>query len=180
MSTAILYSRTSKADGSQHTENQAQALQAWARQHTEYDVIEIADEQSSTKTRPGKERALKMLRSRKARCVVVWKLDRWARNSSEFMLELDETIAGDWNIISLTEGIDLTTPMGKAMVRIGAVFAELERDVIRERTQLGVTHAQAIGKHTGRPTKEMLRRGWEPGRLCSEYGCAKHVATEAA
>ncbi len=53
--------------------------------------------------------------------------------------------------VSLTEALDLTTPAGKAMAGMLAVFAEFERDILRERVKAGIAHARANGKNHGRP-----------------------------
>jgi DNA invertase Pin-like site-specific DNA recombinase len=52
---------------------------------------------------------------------------------------------------SLTEALDLTTPAGRAMAELPAVFAALEREMIGERMRAGVAHAQQNGKRLGRP-----------------------------
>jgi DNA invertase Pin-like site-specific DNA recombinase len=53
--------------------------------------------------------------------------------------------------VSLTEALDLTTPTGRAMAGLLAIFAEFEREVLRERTRAGLAHAQENGKRLGRP-----------------------------
>src|SRR5262249_11463356 len=53
--------------------------------------------------------------------------------------------------VSLTEALDLTTPSGRAMAGMLAVFAEFEREIIRERVKAGLTQARAEGKAMGRP-----------------------------
>jgi DNA invertase Pin-like site-specific DNA recombinase len=84
--------------------------------------------------------------------VVVWKLDRLGRNTRN-VLELIETLtAKGATFRSLTEGIDTTGPMGKAMLTIMTAFAQLERDTIVERTKAGLESAKAKGKVGGRPS----------------------------
>jgi putative DNA-invertase from lambdoid prophage Rac len=53
--------------------------------------------------------------------------------------------------VSLTEALDLTTPAGRAMAALLAVFAEFEREVLRERVRAGMAHARLNGKRLGRP-----------------------------
>jgi putative DNA-invertase from lambdoid prophage Rac len=53
--------------------------------------------------------------------------------------------------VSLTEALDLTTPAGRAMAGLLAVFAAFEREILQERTKAGLTHARANGKRLGRP-----------------------------
>jgi DNA invertase Pin-like site-specific DNA recombinase len=59
------------------------------------------------------------------------------------------------SFVSLREQVDTSTPMGKAMFTIIAAISELERDLIRERVIAGVRRAQAMGKHCGRPRREI-------------------------
>jgi DNA invertase Pin-like site-specific DNA recombinase len=58
--------------------------------------------------------------------------------------------------VSLTEALDLTTPAGRAMAALLAVFAEFEREVLRERVRAGLAHARQNGKHLGRPLTAAL------------------------
>jgi putative DNA-invertase from lambdoid prophage Rac len=53
--------------------------------------------------------------------------------------------------VSLTEALDLTTPAGRAMAALLAVFAEFEREILRERVRAGLAHARRNGKKLGRP-----------------------------
>lgn len=55
------------------------------------------------------------------------------------------------DFVSLTEALDLTTPAGRAMAGLLAVFAEFERDILRERVRAGLAHARQNGKRLGRP-----------------------------
>ena len=54
--------------------------------------------------------------------------------------------------VSLTEALDLTTPAGRAMAGLLAVFAAFEREILQERTKAGLAHARQNGKRLGRPT----------------------------
>ena len=58
--------------------------------------------------------------------------------------------SGD-SFVSLTEALDLTTPAGRAMAGLLAIFAEFEREILRERTRAGLAHARENGKRLGRP-----------------------------
>lgn len=58
--------------------------------------------------------------------------------------------------MSLTEALDLTTPAGRAMAALLAVFAEFEREVLRERVRAGLAHARQNGKRMGRPLTAAL------------------------
>lgn len=85
--------------------------------------------------------------------VVIWKFDRLGR-STRNMLELIETIeAKGCNFESITEQIDTTGAMGKAMLTIMSAFAQLERDQIAERTKAGLAAAAKNNRLGGRPRK---------------------------
>ena len=75
--------------------------------------------------------------------VVVWKLDRLGRNTWHTLTLLATLADRGVGFRSLTEGLDSTCPMGRAVITIIAAFAELERDTIRERTVAGVAAARA-------------------------------------
>ena len=82
---------------------------------------------------------------------MVWRIDRLGRTTLELiklMVEFREK-GGDFR--SLTEGIDTTTPMGRIWFMLSPVFAENEREIIRERSKAGVEAARARGKVGGRP-----------------------------
>lgn len=147
-----LYARVSKALD-QNPENQLIDLRKWAA-GAQHEVIgEFVDEISSKDTRPNKELVLKKLRLREIDGVAFWSLDRWGRTMSELVLELEEFSKTGQAMISLKEGIDLSTAAGRLMANVLAAMANFERDRIRERTMLGLARARAQGKKLGRPRK---------------------------
>jgi DNA invertase Pin-like site-specific DNA recombinase len=77
--------------------------------------------------------------------VAVWKFDRFARSAVHLGQALAHFKALGIDFVSKTEGIDTTTPVGKAMFTITAAFAELERDTIRERVKAGLRNKRAGG-----------------------------------
>jgi DNA invertase Pin-like site-specific DNA recombinase len=56
--------------------------------------------------------------------------------------------------VSLTEALDLTTPAGRAMAGLLAIFAEFEREILREPTRAGLAHARQNGKSLGQPSPQ--------------------------
>ena len=99
---------------------------------------------------------------------MVWRLDRWGRSVTDLLATLQELEHLGVGFVSLTEALDRTTPAGRAMAGLLAVFAEFEREMIRERTLSGIRAAQAAGKVVGRP-KRVFRRD-EVVRLRDEEG----------
>ncbi len=101
--------------------------------------------------RPGLREALSHLRS--GDTLVVWKLDRLGRTTHQLVGLLEQFEQEGVKLRSLQDGIDPSTSMGKAMLQIGAVFAEMERNLIRERTRAGLAAARARGRLGGRKPK---------------------------
>lgn len=86
--------------------------------------------------------------------LVVWRLDRLGRSLPHLLHLVESLHHRRVEFRSLTEaGMSTTDPGGKLMFTIAAAFAEFERDIISERTKLGVRAAQAAGRHGGRPAK---------------------------
>jgi DNA invertase Pin-like site-specific DNA recombinase len=90
-------------------------------------------------------------RRREIDVVLVWRRDRWGRSVADLVSTLQELQHLGVGFVSLTEAVDLTTPSGRAMAGLLAVFAELERDILRERVRAGLVHARQNGKRLGRP-----------------------------
>ena len=87
--------------------------------------------------------------------VLVWKFDRFARSLKHLIESLDEFSALGIDFVSLTEGIDTTTPAGQLLFHIVGAVAQFERDLIVERVRAGMAHARAMGKRIGRPRAEV-------------------------
>lgn len=85
--------------------------------------------------------------------LVVWKLDRLGRSTIHLLMMLDALRQRGVDFISITQGIDTTTAVGRMVFGQLAVFAEFEREQIRERTKAGMQAAKARGVHIGRPRK---------------------------
>ena len=148
-----LYARVSKAID-QNPENQLIELRRWAISAAHEVVGEFVDEVSSKDTRPQKEAVLRLLRLGEADGVAFVALDRWGRTMSELVLELEEFSRTGKSLISLKEGLDLSTAAGRLMANVLSAMANFERDRIRERTMLGLARARAQGKKLGRPFKQ--------------------------
>lgn len=85
--------------------------------------------------------------------LVVWKLDRLGRSTVHLLLLLDELRNRGVDFQAITQGIDTTTATGRMVYGQLALFAEFEREQIRERTKAGMAAAKRRGKHVGRPRK---------------------------
>ncbi|MGO8787247.1 MAG: recombinase family protein, partial [Terriglobia bacterium] len=89
--------------------------------------------------------------------VLVWRLDRWGRSVADLLATLQELDHLGVGFVSLTEALDLTTPSGRALAALLAVFAEFEREILRERVRAGLAHARQNGQRLGRPATAGLR-----------------------
>ena len=89
--------------------------------------------------------------------LVVWRLDRLGRSLRQLIETVTDLEKRGIGFRSLTEAIDTTSPGGKLVFHIFGALAEFERDLIRERTQAGLTAARARGRHGGRPKAKAFR-----------------------
>lgn len=90
--------------------------------------------------------------------LVVWKLDRLGRSTIHLLQLLDALRKRNVDFQAITQGIDTTTSIGRMLYGQLAVFAEFEREQIRERTKAGMAAAKARGVHIGRPRKLTARQ----------------------
>lgn len=97
--------------------------------------------------RPNFKRCLEYLR--KEDTLVVWKLDRLGRNAKHLISLMEELEKREIHFQSLTESFDTKTPMGKAVFTFMCAIAQMERDVIAERTKAGILVAKAKGHRPG-------------------------------
>ncbi|MBJ8061892.1 recombinase family protein [Bacillus cereus] len=92
--------------------------------------------------------------ARKGDILVVYKLDRLGRSTKK-LIELSEKLEErEIELVSIKDSIDTTTAVGKAMFKMLAVLAEMERDLISERTRAGLESARLRGRKGGRPKKD--------------------------
>jgi DNA invertase Pin-like site-specific DNA recombinase len=145
-----LYARVSTTE-QQTLPMQLKAMRDYAKKRKWKIKEEVQEIGSGAKTRPKREELLKLARQRKIDVIIVWRLDRWGRSVSDLIGSIRELTDMGVGFVSLTEALDLTTPAGKAMAGMLAVFAEFERDILRERVKAGIAHARANGKAHGRP-----------------------------
>lgn len=145
-----LYARVSTSD-QQTLSMQLRALREYAKQQGYEVVVEVQEIQSGVKDRPQREEIMKLARRKKIDLVLVWKLDRWGRSVVDLIHSLQELLELAIGFVSLTEALDLHTPTGRALAGMLAVFAEFERDLLKERITAGITQAKREGKHCGRP-----------------------------
>jgi len=138
----IGYARVSTQDQSLH-------LQQDALRQTGCQKIFEDKASGSLAQREGLDKALAMLRE--GDTLVVWKLDRLGRSLKHLVETVQTLQEAGIGFRSLQESLDTTTSGGKLVFHFFAALAEFERDIIRERTQAGLTAARARGRQGGRP-----------------------------
>jgi DNA invertase Pin-like site-specific DNA recombinase len=190
----IGYVRVSKADGSQTTDLQKDALIAAGVYENH-----IYEDKASGKldARPGLDAALKALRE--GDTLVIWKLDRLGRDLRHLVNtvhDLENRQIGFKVLSGHGASIDTTTPAGKLVFGIFAALAEFERELISERTKAGLASARARGRSGGAPYKmttaklrlamaAMGQPKTKVGELCRELGITRqtlyrHVAPDGS
>jgi DNA invertase Pin-like site-specific DNA recombinase len=147
---AGLYARVSTND-QQTLAMQNRAMREYAARRGWIIAVQVREVNSGAVRREARERLLEAARRREIDVVLVWRLDRWGRSVTDLLATLQELEHLGVGFVSLTEALDLTTPAGRAMAGLLAIFAEFEREILRERTRAGLAHARANGKRLGRP-----------------------------
>jgi len=145
-----LYARVSTHD-QQTLPLQIQALREYAAKRGWTIVAQIKEVGSGASQREQRSTLLAAARRREIDVALVWRLDRWGRSVADLVATLQELQHLGVGFVSLTEALDLTTPAGRAMAGLLAVFAEFEREILRERVRAGLDHARQQGKRLGRP-----------------------------
>lgn len=147
-----LYARVSTYQ--QDTQNQLIELRRYA-QARGWEAVEFVDNGLSgalnEEKRPALKAVIEAARKRHVDAVVCWDFSRFARSMRQLVEALDLFRSWGVSFISLREGIDTSTANGRLVFGIFASLAEFERELIRERVNLGLRRARAQGKKLGRP-----------------------------
>ena len=151
-----LYARVSAAH-QQTIPMQLRQLREYAKRRGWRVALTVHEVGSGADRRPERERLLEAARRRELDVIAVWRLDRWGRSLADLVLSLRELAELGVAFVSLSEALDLTTPTGRAMAAMIAVFAEFERDVRSERVRAGIEQARREGRALGRPRTAALR-----------------------
>ena len=154
--TVALYLRVST--GEQTTRNQKRELVAAAERHG-WEVVATFEDagisgSKGRRDRPGLDAMLKAVGRKEFDMVMAWSVDRLGRSSMDLLTTLMELQAKDVDLYLHQQGLDTSTPTGRAMYQLCGVFAELERAMIQERVKAGLARAKEDGVTLGRPTLE--------------------------
>jgi DNA invertase Pin-like site-specific DNA recombinase len=148
-----IYARVST--DAQTTENQLRELRAAAERAGWEIVGEFVDHAVSgakgREQRPQFDRMLKAAARRQFDVIAAWSVDRLGRSLRHLVDFIEGIHASKVDLYLHQQGIDTTTPSGKAMFAMCGVFAEFERAMMQERIRAGLERARAQGKRLGRP-----------------------------
>jgi putative DNA-invertase from lambdoid prophage Rac len=147
---AALYARVSTHD-QQTLPMQLSAMRQYVRKRGWTTAFEVKEVGSGGEMRQKREELLAAARRREVDVIIVWRLDRWGRSVVDLVTTLQELSSVKVGFVSLTEALDLTTPSGRALAGMLAVFAEFERDILRDRVKAGIAQARKEGRPHGRP-----------------------------
>lgn len=129
-----LYARVSTKD-QQTLPMQMKAMREYAKKRKWKVVKEIKEVGSGANNkRPERDKLIKLAKQRKIDAVVVWKFDRWGRSMTDFVLTVNDLKDAGVIFVSITEALDLSTPIGEMTAGIFALLAQYERKLLSERS----------------------------------------------
>jgi putative DNA-invertase from lambdoid prophage Rac len=146
--------------------------------------IVMAEEETGSgakNDRPGLQRIMEAARRGKINVVIVWKLDRFGRSALDVLSNIETLTKAGVRFIAITQGLDVSPsgdPVSKLILTVLAAVAEFERNLIRERTLLGLVAAKARGVKLGRrsiPEEDVVQieKRWAQG--WGAYAIAKEL-----
>jgi len=158
MKTAI-YARVSTSD--QSCQMQLRELREYADRRGLEIVGEYVDHgySGAKASRPELDRLMEDARIRRFDAILVWKLDRWGRSVAHCVRSIQELVSLGVRFLAATQNIDTdeSNPTSRFLLHLFAAFAELEREMIRERVISGIRNAKINGKSIGRPRRVFRR-----------------------
>jgi DNA invertase Pin-like site-specific DNA recombinase len=183
---AAIYLRVSTDQ--QTTENQRADLERVAAQRG-WHVVEVYIDHGISGAkgrdrRPGFDRLCKDATRRKFDLIAAWSVDRLGRSLQDLVGFLSEIHAAGVDLFLHQQGLDTTSPSGRAMFQMLGVFAEFERSMIRDRVKAGLARAKANGSRLGRPPtspqteariRELRATGLGIRKIAAQIGCGVSV-----
>ncbi len=176
---AAIYARVSTLD--QEPENQLAELRRYALARG-WEAVEYTDHgvSGSKDSRPALDRMVRDAKRRRFDVLVTWKLDRLGRHLKHLITLLDDLQALGVPFVSLSEGIDCTTPAGRLQLHVLGAIAEFERARIAERVRAGLVRAKSQGVRLGRPERQVPESVLAPVRGLSVRAAATRLGVSPA
>ena len=175
-----VYARVSTSG--QTVQNQLRELRAVAKRQGWNIVETFTDEGISgakgREKRPGFDALLTAITRREVDLVAAWSVDRLGRSLQDLVAFLEELKAKGVDLYLHQQGLDTSTPAGKAMFGMLGVFAEFERAMIQERIRAGLARARARGKRLGRPRTLTPAKVRTVKRLRAEGASLRQIAAK--
>jgi len=164
-------------------------LESWVeRQGGTVAMLEEESASGAWNGRPGLRRVLEAAQRGEVDAVAVWKLDRWGRSALDVLANIQALADAGVRFVAVSQGLDIKPggdAMSRLMLTVLAAVAEFERDLIRERTMLGLDRARAAGKRLGRPradgptpaqVRKLRRAGKSWREVAEQLGCTVGLA----
>jgi putative DNA-invertase from lambdoid prophage Rac len=145
----VLYARVSSHD-QQTLPLQIKTMREYAVRRGWQITFEIKEIGSGALQRPKREELRAAARRRELDAILVWRLDRWGRSLPDLIVTLKELAELNIGFVSLTDARDITTPTGRALAGMLAVFADFEHEILRERVKTGIAQTRAKGTAFGK------------------------------
>jgi len=181
---AAIYARVST--GGQTPDNQLLRLRDVAERAGFQIVEEYVDTASgASPSRSGMDRMMKDAARRRFDILLAWDVSRLGRSLTQLVALFDTLRALGVDLILEQQGVDTSTPAGRALMQMSAVFAEFERAMIVERTKAGIERARARGSQIGRPPasaalitsiRALRARGMGMDKIARELRCGKGLS----
>lgn len=174
----VIYRRVSR--DRQTTDSQDADLERWVALHAASAPVTTHEDHFTGKTmdRPGWDQVQALINSGKLKTLVVWRLDRLGRTARGLTALFEDLLARGVNLISMREGIDLSTPAGRLTAHIMASVAQYEREVISERVTAGLAARRAKGlpvngNHKRKGTRRASKQDLQLVRTLLDSGASK-------
>ncbi|WP_202709480.1 recombinase family protein [Sporosalibacterium faouarense] len=153
ISTIAIYSRKSKFTGKgESTENQIKLCKEYAYNHFQVGEILIYEDEGysgGNTERPKFQEMIKAAENKEFNVLICYRLDRISRNIADFSSLIENLQENNIDFVSIREQFDTSTPMGRAMMYISSVFAQLERETIAERIKDNMYELARTGRWLG-------------------------------
>ena len=175
---AAIYCRVSTSD--QTTDNQLLELEKAAeRQGWTVEAVYTETISGAATKRPQLDALMGSVMRKEIDVVMAWDVSRLGRSLQHLITLLSDIHSKDVGLYLHQQGVDTTTPSGKAMFSMMGVFAEFERAMVQERVKAGLERAKAQGKRLGRPPippikiakiKELRQQGLSMPKIAKRMG----------